>query len=170
MATMKTDFSIPQRVLHWLMVVLLAFNLLASDAMGAFGNLYFGDQPIPSDIAFAANVHATIGIAILVLGVLRLCLRFVQGVPPSPAVEPPLLRFVAKLCHFAFYAIFIIMPLAGIGAFYFKNSAAAFAHIGWMKTLLWALIALHVGGVLVHQFYWKTDVLKRMTSGVSRRG
>jgi cytochrome b561 len=30
---------------------------------------------------------------------------------------------------------------------------------------MWALMVAHIGGALVHQFYWKTDVLKRMTSG-----
>ncbi len=34
-----------------------------------------------------------------------------------------------------------------------------------MKLLLWLLIVAHVGGALVHQFYWKTNVLARMTHG-----
>ncbi|MNV76342.1 cytochrome b561 [compost metagenome] len=72
---------------------------------------------------------------------------------------------MATITHWSLYAMFIIMPLAGIGAFYFKNSMAAFAHIGWMKTALWVLICLHILGVLVHQFYWKTNILRRMTSG-----
>ncbi|MNU52610.1 Prokaryotic cytochrome b561 [compost metagenome] len=72
---------------------------------------------------------------------------------------------MATIVHWSLYAMFIIMPLAGIGAFYFKNGMAAFAHIGWMKTALWVLICLHILGVLVHQFYWKTNILRRMTSG-----
>jgi cytochrome b561 len=32
--------------------------------------------------------------------------------------------------------------------------------------MLLALIAVHVSAVFVHQFYWKTDVLRRMTRGI----
>lgn len=162
---MKTAFSVPQRILHWLMAVLILFNLLFSDAMTTFGELYFGDKPIPPEIMTSANVHAYVGIAILVLALTRLCLRIVTGAPPHPPQEPAFSRVVATITHWSLYAMFIIMPLAGIGAFYFKNGMAAFAHIGWMKTVLWVLICLHILGVLVHQFYWKTNILRRMTSG-----
>jgi cytochrome b561 len=162
---MKTAFSLPQRILHWLMAVLILFNLLFSDAMGTFGELYFGDKPIPPEIASSANIHVYTGIAILALALIRLCLRIVQGVPPEPEEEPAFFRVVATISHWALYAMFIVMPLAGIGAYYFKNSMAAFAHIGWMKTALWVLIGLHLLGVLVHQFYWKTNILRRMTTG-----
>lgn len=162
---MKTAFSIPQRILHWLMALLILFNLLFSDAMETWGHLYFGNQPIPADIGRSANIHAAVGIAILVLALIRLCLRIVQGVPPEPEEEPAFFRMVAKISHWAFYAIFIIMPLAGIGAYFGGNGTAAFAHIGWMKTAMWALIVLHLLGVLVHQFYWKTNIIRRMTRG-----
>ena len=56
---------------------------------------------------------------------------------------------------------------AGIGAYYFGNKTAALAHAGPMKLFMWGLIIAHIGGALVHQFYWKTDVMRRMTRGVS---
>jgi cytochrome b561 len=162
---MKTAFSVPQRIVHWLMAVLILFNLLFSDVMTTFGELYFGDKPIPPDVMSSANIHAYVGIAILALALTRLCLRIAQGAPPHPPEEPAFFRVVATIVHWSLYAMFIIMPFAGIGAFYFKNSMAAFAHIGWMKTVLWVLIGLHVLGVLVHQFYWKTNIIRRMTTG-----
>ncbi|MGO8271721.1 cytochrome b, partial [Rhizobium ruizarguesonis] len=33
------------------------------------------------------------------------------------------------------------------------------------KIILWALIAAHVAGAIVHQFSWKSNVLRRMTLG-----
>lgn len=162
---MKTAFSIPQRILHWLMAVLILFNLLFSDAMETFGQLYFGDKPVPPEVMASANIHAYVGITILVLALVRLCLRILQGAPPPLQEEPYVFRILAKISHGLFYVMFIIMPLAGIGAFYFKNSMAAFAHIGWMKSAMWVLIGLHILGVLVHQFYWKTNIIRRMTSG-----
>lgn len=160
------SFSLPQRVLHWLMALLILFNLLFTDAVEVWGIEFFGGRtPTPEQVN-AANIHAYVGITILVLAAIRLCLRFIQGVPPEPKEEPALLRFVARLAHWAFYAMFFVMPFAGIGAYYFGNSTAAFAHIGPMKTIMWVLIVGHILGALVHHFYWKTDVLKRMTSGV----
>jgi cytochrome b561 len=164
---MTTSFSLPQRILHWLMAVLILFNLLFADAMETYARVFFGGQtPTPEQVS-AANIHAYVGITVLVLGLVRLCLRFIQGVPPEPKEEPPFLRVVAKISHWAFYLLFFAMPFAGIGAYYFGNKTAAFAHGGPIKLFLWGLIVAHIAGALVHQFYWKTDILRRMTRGVS---
>ncbi|WP_105440261.1 cytochrome b [Neorhizobium sp. T25_13] len=162
---MALSFTLPQRILHWLMAALILFNLLFTDAMETAARLMFRGQALTPEQVSAANIHAYVGISVLVLGLIRLCLRLVQGVPPEPRQEPPFLRVVAKISHWAFYALFVAMPLAGIGAWFFANATAGFAHAGPLKLLMWALIVAHIGGVLVHQFYWKTDVLKRMTSG-----
>ncbi|MBW6423910.1 cytochrome b [Rhizobium sp. XQZ8] len=160
------SFSLAQRILHWIMAALIVFNLLVTDAMEEYANVFFGGRTSTPDQVNAANIHAYVGITILVLAIIRLCLRLIQGVPAEPKEEPALLRFVAKTSHWAFYALFFVMPFAGIGAYYFGNKTAAFAHAGPMKLVMWALIAAHILGALVHQFYWKTDVVKRMTSGV----
>ena len=57
------------------------------------------------------------------------------------------------------------MPVLGIAKYYFAVDAAGYLHAGPVKLLLWALIGLHVAAVLVHHFYWKTNVLARMTKG-----
>ena len=99
---MATSFSLPQRILHWLMAALILFNLLFAEAMETWGRIFFGGQtPTPEQVS-AANIHAYVGIAVLALGFLRLCLRFIQGAPPEPKEEPPLLRMVAKISHWAF--------------------------------------------------------------------
>ena len=162
---MALSFTLPQRILHWLMAALILFNLLFTDAMETAARLMFRGQALTPEQVSAANIHAYVGISVLVLGLIRLCLRLVQGVPPEPRQEPPFLRAVAKISHWAFYALFVAMPIAGIGAWFFGNTTAGFAHGGPLKLLMWALIVAHIGGALVHQFYWKTDVLKRMTSG-----
>ncbi|CAN7520524.1 cytochrome b [Neorhizobium tomejilense] len=162
---MALSFTVPQRILHWLMAALILFNLLFTDAMETAARLMFRGQALTPEQVSAANIHAYVGISVLVLGLIRLCLRLVQGVPPEPRQEPPFLRVVAKISHWAFYALFVAMPFAGIGAWFFANTTAGFVHSGPLKLLMWALIVAHIGGVLVHQFYWKTDVLKRMTSG-----
>lgn len=161
-STTVTGYSIPQKALHWTMALLILFNLIFSDGMEHWNRLMRRGEPITPDDVSSANIHAYVGIAVLVLCLVRLCLRLVQGVPEAPADEPPIAKLVAKVTHWAFYAIFLAMPLSGIGKYYFGNDIAGELHGGPIKLLLWALIVLHILGVLVHQFFWRTNLLRRM--------
>jgi cytochrome b561 len=161
-STTVTGYSIPQKALHWTMALLILFNLIFSDGMEHLNRLMRRGEPITPDDISSANIHAYVGIAVLVLCLVRLCLRLVQGVPEAPADEPPIAKLVAKVTHWAFYAIFLAMPLSGIGKYYFGNDIAGELHGGPIKLLLWALIVLHILGVLVHQFFWRTNLLRRM--------
>lgn len=161
-----TGYSIPQRVLHWLMALLIFFNLIFSDGMEHWNRLMRRGETITPDDISSANIHAYVGIAILALCLVRLALRFLQGAPDAPAEEPPLLKLAAKIAHWAFYALFVLMPVTGIAKYYFGNATLGELHGGPLKLLLWVLIVVHILGALVHQFYWKTNVLARMTRGV----
>ncbi|NWJ23333.1 cytochrome b/b6 domain-containing protein [Rhizobium sp. RM] len=161
----QVSFSMPQRVLHWAMALLIFFNLLFPDGMEHAYRLMRRGEALTSDQIFSANIHAYVGFAILGLALLRLCLRFVQGVPPHPQNEPRLLQIAASIAHFTFYALFFILPLSGIAAYYFGVQAAGQLHSGPFKVLMWVLVVAHIAAALVHQFYWKTDVVKRMTHG-----
>lgn len=161
-STTVTGYSIPQKALHWTMALLILFNLIFSDGMEHWNRLMRRGEPITPDDVSSANIHAYVGISVLVLCLVRLCLRLVQGVPEAPADEPPIAKLVAKVTHWAFYAIFLAMPLSGIGKYYFGNDIAGELHGGPIKLLLWALIVLHILGVLVHQFFWRTNLLRRM--------
>jgi cytochrome b561 len=159
------SYSIAQRALHWLMFLLIGFNLIFSDGIEHWNRLVRrGDMVTPDDLA-SANIHAYVGIAILCLAVLRLALRLVQGAPEAPAEEPAFFRLVSKVAHWAFYGLFFLMPLSGIAAYYFGVTQAGSLHGGVFKVLLWLLIVAHLAGIAVHQFYWKTPVLRRMTKG-----
>jgi len=118
-----------------------------------------------ADQVAAANIHAYVGIAILVLAIVRVCLRFSQGGPLEVAEEPAIFRLAAKIVHLGLYAFIFVMPLTGIAAYYFGMDAVGSLHADVLKVVLWAFIAAHVAGALVHQFYWKTNVLRRMTVG-----
>lgn len=159
------SFSLPQSAIHWTMALLIVFNLLFSDSMSRWGRLASRGETPTADQVASANIHAYVGIAVLALAVLRLLLRFVQGVPEEPAGEPAFLKLASRVGHVAFYTLFFAMPLSGIAGYYFGVEAAGSVHSGPLKVLMWGLIAVHVAAALLHQFYWKTDVLKRMTSG-----
>lgn len=158
-------FSIPQRSVHWLTALLVFYNLLSPGQIERVADLLGGGkQPSASEWS-SANLHIYIGFAILALTALRLVLRFVQGAPDAPPAEPPLFQFGAKAAHVLLYALLLAMPLSGIAKFYLGIDFAGFVHGGPMKLLLWVLVVGHVLGALAHKFYWKTNVLERMTRG-----
>lgn len=158
-------FSVPQRLLHWLTAALVLFNLLLPDGMSEWRHAIRQTGSASPDQVSSANIHAYVGIAILLAVAARLLLRFTTGVPDAPSKEPMIFRIAAKLAHAALYFLLIAMPLTGIAAYYFGVSTAGNIHADVLKVILWGLIGAHVLGALVHQFYWKTNVLRRMTIG-----
>jgi len=158
-------YSLSQRFLHWAVALLIFFNLLFPDGMNIWHRLMRrGQIPTPEQIS-SANIHAYVGIAILLLAVVRLGLRFINGVPPEAAEEPAIFRLAARLAHAGLYILIFTMPLSGIAAYYFGIDSAGSIHADVLKIILWALITAHVAGALVHHFYWKSNVLRRMTLG-----
>ncbi len=159
------SYSLSQRLIHWIMAVLILFNLLFTEGMEEFTEAAEEGQAVTPDMIASANIHAYVGIAVLCLAVMRLILRFIQGAPAAPVDEPPLAQMASKVTHATFYLLFFALPVAGIAAYYFNIEAAGSLHAGPLKLLMWVLIVLHVGAILVHQFYWKTPVAQRMIRG-----
>ena len=79
MTVPTTHFSTLQRLLHWLM----AIGILAMLFIGVGMVSTIGRQYVPLLIT-----HKTLGIAILVLALVRLVVRFISGAPPLPADLP----------------------------------------------------------------------------------
>ncbi|WP_112944402.1 MULTISPECIES: cytochrome b [unclassified Rhizobium] len=159
------SYSLAQRILHWLTALLVFFNLLLPDGMNAWHRSMRLNGTATADQIASANIHAWAGIAILVAVAFRLVLRATQGVPASSSAEPPLLRTAAGIAHALLYLLLLAMPLSGMAAYYLGISAAGSVHAEIFKVILWALIGLHMLGALAHQFYWKSDRLRRMTVG-----
>lgn len=157
------SYSPMQKLLHWSVTGLVAFNLLLPDGMNAWQRMTDrGQVPTAADIS-AANIHAYVGIAILALATLRLAVRFKTGVPPQPVGQPPIIHRLAGLGHGLLYALLFAMPLSGMAAYYLGVDALGGLHAEVLKTVLWLLIGLHVAGALAQHFYWRSDVLRRMT-------
>lgn len=160
------NYSIPQRALHWGMALLIFFNLIFTDGMEVWNRAVRKGEAITPEMISSANIHAYVGIAILILVVIRLGLRFVQGVPDLPSEEPPVLKLIAAATHGLLYLLMIALPLTGMAKYYFGQDTAGDIHADVLKVILWAFIILHIAGALVQKFYFKTDVLDRMTKGV----
>lgn len=88
----QVSFSVPQRILHWTMALLIFFNLLFTDGMAHAYRLMRRGETLTPDQISSANIHAYVGFAVLSLAVLRLCLRFFQGCRRIPPMNRALLK------------------------------------------------------------------------------
>ena len=153
-----TGYSRTHIILHWAIAVLVLFQLLVHEGMEyawaeRAGRVVGDSNPFP---------HIIVGVAILILAVWRVILRLRNGAPPHPAGQPRALAMLASIVHGLFYALLFIMPLTGMIAWFGHVEGAALAHITIQLAFL-PLIALHVVGALVQQFYFGTGVITRMT-------
>lgn len=158
-------YSMSQRIIHWLTALLILFNLLFPGQIERVADLYDAGQTPSPDAWTSATIHIATGFTILGLTVLRLILRLVQGAPEAPVAEPAIFRLLSKIAHGLLYLLLIAMPLTGISKYFWGVDFNGFLHGGPLKLLLWVLLIGHVAAVLVHKFYWRTNVLERMTRG-----
>lgn len=154
-------FSRTQIGLHWVTVILVAFNLLVEDGIKTAQQAYRNATEPAFWNGWMGSFHAWIGATILLIALTRLVLRLVHGVPAPPPGEGRDMQKIASLVVLAFYALLIAMPLTGIIAYYFQEFWVGEIH-GWGKPFFMALIALHVAASLWHHFYKRNDVLRRM--------
>jgi cytochrome b561 len=179
MTLARQRFTAPQRLLHWLM----AFCILAMLFIGV-GMV----STVAPRYLTLVQIHKPLGIAILVLALIRLALRLRYGAPALPASMPEPMKLAAHLSHLAFYALMIIMPLLGWGML----SAASYPVVLFggvhlpsilplndsLHTILWdahhylafvffALILLHVAAALLHALVRRDGVFESMGPATS---
>jgi cytochrome b561 len=156
---MVQGYSRLQIILHWVIGVLILFNLLLSDDMTA---LWDAKETNPAaTMTTGALLHIIVGSLILALVALRLVVRLTRGVPEVPE-SGALMELAGKVGHWALYALMIGLPVTGLLAFFGGVSFLAEVHGGILKALLWVLIAGHVAAALYHQFVRKDNLLDRM--------
>lgn len=153
------NYTRMQIVLHWLVAGLVAFQILFHDGIEELWEARVGGAA--PDVA-VPTPHTIAGFLIFALMIWRLALRLRHGAPPPPAGEHPVLSLVAKIVHILFYVLLIGMPLSGAAAWFGGLQAPAAAH-GLAGKAIMALVVLHVAAALAHRFWFRTDVLSRMT-------
>ena len=169
-------FSPLQRGLHWLMAIMVIAMLFIG--IGMVSSLH------PRFLTLIA-IHKPLGIAILVLAVLRLALRLRRGAPPLPADLPWWQAAAAKASHVLLYTLLIVMPLIGwsmlsaggypivlYGSIHLPqimphddalHAILRSAHT-WLACLLFATILLHVAAALFHGLVRRDGVFQSMAS------
>lgn len=164
------------RLLHWLMAALLLSQLLVGVAMMASLALR------PPLIA----LHRPLGLALLVLVLLRLCVRRRHPPPALPADLPRWQAAAARASHLLLYALMLVLPLLG----WALSSAAGNVVVlpgdvalpaiaphdpvlyAWLRAahglLAWLLLATvlgHVAAALHHAWIRRDGVFEAMTWG-----
>jgi cytochrome b561 len=169
-------FTPLQRLLHWLMAVLILAMLFIGVGMVS--------TVMPKYLTLV-SIHKPLGIAILVLALIRLVVRLRSGTPPLPPDLPEPMKLAAYLSHYALYILMIGMPLIG----WAMLSAAAYPVVLYggvhlppilpqsdrLHAVLWdahfylafvffALILMHVAAALFHALIRQDGVFESMAS------
>jgi cytochrome b561 len=162
--------------LHWLTVALVLTQL----SLGfTFADMERG--PARSELF---TWHKTVGATILVLSLIRLAWRLMHKPPPFPESLPRWERIAAVWNHRAFYLLLIALPLTGLATISSGRSGTtelaggiplplipglpenAGDGLGETHELLVyltiALVLLHVGAALKHQFIDRARASGRM--------
>ncbi|MCL9999335.1 MAG: cytochrome b [Erythrobacter sp.] len=101
----RTRYSGLAMLLHWLIAVLVIVQWRISETAEEAPTREAGGE-------IMAN-HFALGVVIFVLVALRLVWRQVSPPPPPVVGHAPSERALAAIVHFAFYALLLVMPIAG---------------------------------------------------------
>jgi cytochrome b561 len=171
----RLSFTPLQRVLHWGTAACVLTMLFIGVGMVS--------TVMPKYLTLV-SIHKPLGVAILILVLIRLAVRLRRGAPPLPADLPEPLKLAAYLSHYLLYTLLIAMPLIGWGML----SAAAYpvrlypglylpailplsdrlhtilwdAHF-YLAFALFALILVHIAAALFHLLVRKDGVFETMS-------
>lgn len=169
-------FNLTARVLHWTMALMILAMLFVGIGMVASIDL----RPA------LVGLHRPLGIAILLLAIVRLWNRLRHRPPPLPVDLPKIQVFAAKASHWLLYALMFAMPLVGwsmlsAGGYpvtMFKgfdlppiapHDATIYALLRgahtWLALLLFATVLVHLAAALFHAWVRRDGVFQGMAHG-----
>ncbi len=173
----ENHYDVVQRTLHWTMAVII----LLAIAIGVYCE-YFLVPGTPLR-RFLLDIHKSLGMTALLLVIIRLAYRFIKGAPAYREHLSKLVHAAAEAAHWALYAIMLYMPITGyinsgaggntlpwFGLFQWPRLVpldkplahwGSYLH-GWGAYAIYALLTLHIGAVIWHQFVRRDSVLSRM--------
>ena len=164
---------------HWSMAVLIV-------VVGVLGLLH--DSWPKQTQSFWINLHAILGLAVLVLIVARFWWRSRHPPPQLPSAAGELSRRLSYPVHLLLYALIFVIPLVGIVTFIWHGRVFDFGLFrvdfgvrrnraifhstedihGYLAYILFALVGIHALAALWHHFFRRDGVLLRMWP--ARRG
>lgn len=160
---------------HWLVLGLLF-------AMFLLGK-YMSGLPNDSAKILPLGIHILLGIATVIVIVIRFIARYRLPQPAPAHTGNTLLDLTGKVVHYALYGLVLLMAISGMSlslragllpivfggsgvtlpSDFFVYSARALH--GTVARILVVTVVLHVGAALYHQFLRKDHLLARMWYG-----
>ncbi len=167
----ESRYGAVSRGVHWIMAILL-LAMLGSE-------VWFEALEDTLSEASLMAWHQSVGLALFALVVFRGLWRWLNRSRLKP---PAHWATMAKLGHFALYALMILMPLSGLATALGEGDTVTF--FGWtvfasgpemewledsgedvhevLANVLWLMIGLHVAAALAHQYLLGDRIMKRM--------
>ncbi len=164
------------KLLHWLVVAILAVQYLVAWTMP-----HIGRNTVPETFI---NLHFSLGMLILLTLAIRLGWRWTHPEPTAIDGLPPWQVLSARAVHYLLYALLVIVPILGwVNASFRGFDVSLFGLVtfpklipaqspGWAWTgdvhgLLsnWVLLpvaGLHIAAAMHHEFIRRDGVLRRM--------
>src|ERR1700682_1168224 len=105
MTAQRVQFAAFSRMLHWTMAAMVLTMLCIGVAMVASLTNYH----------VLVSIHRPLGIAILVLVVVRFVNRQFTSLPPFPATMARPERLAATASELTMYGLMVVLPLVGWG-------------------------------------------------------
>ena len=173
MSTPRRQFAAFSRLLHWTMAAMVLTMLCIGVAMVASLANYH----------LLLSIHRPLGIAILILVVVRFVNRLLNPPPPLPTTMSRAERLAATASEYAMYGLMLVLPLVGWGMlsaarspivlygslhlpFILPHDALLYAVLRKAHTVLAYLFFLmfiaHFGAILFHTLIVRDGILKRM--------
>lgn len=152
--TSPSGYSLTQIILHWITAFAVITAFVTHDAMVLIATdvREAGGAPFPT-------IHTLAGLIAFVAIVIRLLLRRRHGAPEAQGSE--LNQTLAKLGHWALYALVIIVPLMGAVSWFGGVESLSMPH-GILGKALMLLALGHAAMAIWHQFVKKDGTLLRM--------
>src|SRR6202158_1325665 len=173
MPTQPSQFAALSRLLDWTMAAMVLTMLCLGGAMVAS----------LADYHVLVSIHRPLGIAILILVVVRFVNRLLNPPPPFPATMSRAERLAATASELTMYGLMFVLPLVGWGMlsaarypivlfgslhlpFILPHNVMLYAVLRKAHTILAYLFFLmfiaHFGAILFHTLIVRDGILKRM--------
>ena len=173
MSTQRRQFAAFSRLLHWTMAAMVLTMLCVGVAMVVSLTNYH----------VLVSIHRPLGIAILILVVVRFVNRLLNPPPPFPSTMSRAERRAATASEFTMYGLMFVLPLVGWGMlsaarypiilfgsvhlpFILPHNVMLYAVLRKAHTILAYLFFLtfvaHFGAILFHTLIVRDGMFKRM--------
>jgi cytochrome b561 len=173
MPTQRRQFAASSRVLHWTMAAMVLTMLCIGVAMVASLANYHG----------LVSIHRPLGMAILLLVIVRFVNRQLHPLPPFPATMSRAERLAATASEYTMYGLMFVLPLVGWGMlsaarypivlygsihlpYILPHYVMLYAVLRQAHTILAYLFFLtiiaHFGAMLFHTLIVRDGLIKRM--------